>query len=371
MQAIPQIYQTMYSELAQRAVDAPFASEFDVSGRFVAQDVKGRKYWYFDTAGEGGKKKRTYIGPVADPEITKRVEAFKDLKADARTRRKIISTLVNEAYLLRPEKLTGEIVQSLARAGFFRLRGVLIGTVAYQCYPAVLGVRLPGSAMVTGDVDFAQFHSISVGVSDEMSSVLDLLRAIDPTFREIPHHADGRFTTQYKSRGGYKVEFLTPNRGCEEYTGRPTPMPALAGTHAQPLRFLDFLIDQPIRAVLLHGSGVPVNVPAPERYAIHKLIVASRRRLDNDGSAKSRKDRAQALSILEALIGNKQVEDIADAFVEAYDRGPAWREAIGTSMALLPDAGLARIREALADGIDRLGLDLKNYGMASSRPPGP
>ena len=69
--------------------------------------------------------------------------------------------------------------------------------------------------------------------------------------------------------------------------------------------------------------------------------------------------------------GRQMRADIADAFVEAYDRGPAWREAIGTSMALLPDAGLARIREALADGIDRLGLDPKNYGMASSRPPGP
>ncbi|WJI64332.1 GSU2403 family nucleotidyltransferase fold protein [Mesorhizobium sp. C416B] len=41
-------------------------------------------------------------------------------------------------------------------------------------------------------------------------------------------------------------------------------------------RFLDFLIRDPIRTALLHRSGLPVLVPSPQRYAIHKLIVASR-----------------------------------------------------------------------------------------------
>ena len=40
---------------------------------------------------------------------------------------------------------------------------------------------------------------------------------------------------------------------------------------------LDFLIRDPVRTVLLHRSGVPVLVPSPERFAVHKLIVATRR----------------------------------------------------------------------------------------------
>jgi hypothetical protein len=32
-------------------------------------------------------------------------------------------------------------VQALAEAGIFRLRGVLVGTVAYQCYPAMTSVQ--------------------------------------------------------------------------------------------------------------------------------------------------------------------------------------------------------------------------------------
>ncbi|WP_199699252.1 GSU2403 family nucleotidyltransferase fold protein [Oleomonas cavernae] len=48
------------------------------------------------------------------------------------------------------------------------------------------------------------------------------------------------------SRSGHLVEFLTPNRGSDDCSGRPTTMPALGGATAQPLWFLNFLIHQPI-----------------------------------------------------------------------------------------------------------------------------
>ncbi len=363
VQQIPHTYQTLYSELAQRSLEATFSSEFKVAGRFVSAEVKGRRYWYFDLSDRKGGKKRTYVGPVDDPEITKRVESFKDLKADVRERRKLVSTLVREAYLPRPERQTGEIVQALAEAGFFRLRGVLVGNVAYQCYSAVLSVRLPGTAMVTGDADFAQFHSISVAVEDQMPPVLETLKMVDQTFREIPHQADGRFTTQYVSRSGYKVEFLTPNRGSEDYGGQPAPMPAFGEAAAQPLRFLDFLIYQPIRAVLLYGAGVTVNVATPERYAIHKLIIADRRRMDNDGTAKGRKDLARAISIMEVMIEQRQKEDLADAYMEALDRGPAWKEAIRKSIGQIEDEVRQRIQSALVDGIRKLERDPAEYDL--------
>ena len=362
MRPIPHIYQTVYSELAQRTLDATFASDFDLRGRFVTQDVKGRKYWYFDVP-EGDTKKRTYVGPVDDEDITRRVENFKDLKADSRERRRLVSTLVREAYLPRAEGITGDIVQSLAEAGFFRLRGVLVGTVAFQCYPPLIGVRLPGTAMVTGDADFAQFHSISVAVGDEMPPILETLRAVDKTFREIPHNIDGRKTTQFANRSGYKVEFLTPNTGSDNYSGKPARMPALGGASAQPLRFLDYLIHQPVRGVLLHGAGVPVLVPAPERYAVHKLIVSSRRRVADDGTAKSRKDVAQATAIIEAMIGQRRRDDVADAYMEAYDRGPSWREAVSDGLSSIEDGARYTIMTGLAAGVTNLGGDPEAYGL--------
>jgi hypothetical protein len=355
-------YQTLYSELVQRSLDESFTSEFSSSGRFVAVEVKGKKYWYFDTPKrEGGGQDRRYVGPVDDPEITKRVEAFKDLKADLKGRRRLVSTLTREAYLPRPLSMAGQVVEQLAKAGFFRLRGVLVGTVAYQCYPAVLGRRLDAVAMQTGDADFAQFHEISVAIKDSMPPILEVLRKVDPTFREVPSQVDGRVSTQFVSRDKFKVEFLTPNQWSNDQEGKPVPMPALGGAAAFPLRFLDYLIYQPIRAVLLHGAGVPVLIPSPERYAIHKLIVGSRR---NEGTAKSFKDRLQAKSISEAMIANRQHADLAAAFMEAWDRGDHWRTAIRTSIATYDDGFQGSFRAELVKGITELDSDPAAYDLA-------
>lgn len=360
MPMIDHTYQTLYSELAQRALDASFSSDFPVEGRFISMESRRRRYWYFDLPEEGGGKKRRYVGPVEDGEITRRVEAFKDLKADNRARRKIVSTLTREAYLPRPENAVGRVVQALAESGFFRLRGVLVGTVAFQCYSALLGVRLPNAAMQTADADLAQFHSISAAVGDTLPPVLDTLRDVDSTFREIPDGTDGRQTTRYVSRSGLRVEFLTPNRGSAEHGERPAAMPALGGASAQPLRFLDFLIHRPVRAVMLHGAGIPVLVPAAERYAVHKLIVASRRRTDDDGTAKNRKDRMQAAALIEAMVEQGQADLLADAYVEAWNRGPAWRSAIAESLRALENETV----EALGEAVQAIGEPPADYGFA-------
>ncbi|MBR0801684.1 hypothetical protein JQ615_40770 [Bradyrhizobium jicamae] len=358
-------YQTLYSELVQRCLDESFTSEFSANGRFVAVAVKDKKYWYFDTPKlEGGGQNRRYVGPVDDPEITKRVEAFKDLKAGLKGRRRLVSTLIREAYLPRPLPMAGQVVEQLAKAGFFRMRGLLVGTVAYQCYSAVLGRRLDAVAMQTGDADFAQFHAISVAIKDSMPPILEVLREVDRTFREISSQADGRASTQFVSRDNFKVEFLTPNQWSDDQAGKPVTMPALGGASAFPLRFLDYLIYEPVRAVLLHGAGVPVLVPSPERYAIHKLIVGSRRKLDRDGTAKSAKDRLQARSIIEAMIENRQHVDVASAFMEAWDRGDQWKAAIRTSIATYDDGFRRSLRTELGNCVTELGFDPTKYDLA-------
>src|SRR5215475_13196323 len=249
-------FQTLYSELVQRSLDESFTSDFSSNGLFVAVEGKGKKYWYFDTPKpKSDGQDRRYVGPVDDPEITKRVEAFKDLKADLKGRRRLVSTLTREAYLPRPLPIAGQVVEELAKAGFFRMRGVLVGTIAYPCYSAVLGRRLDAVAMQTGDADFAQFHEISVAIKDSMPPILEVLRRVDRTFREVPSQADGRVSTQFVSRDKFKVEFLTPNQWSFDNDAETTEIYTLSLHDALPLRFLDYLIHQPIRAVLLHGAG--------------------------------------------------------------------------------------------------------------------
>jgi len=127
-------------------------------------------------------------------------------------------------------------------------------------------------------------------------------------------------------------------------------MPALGGASADPLRFLDFLIREPVRTILLHRSGVPVVVPDPSRYAVHKLIVASRRHIDGQGPAKREKDIRQAALLFEALQQTRRSADLAHVYNEAWERGPAWQEGIRTGAGMLPAQDAERLNTVLIEG---------------------
>lgn len=112
--------------------------------------------------------------------------------------------------------MTGKIVEGLARAGWFRLRGVLVGTIAFQTYPGLVGA-LPASALVTRDVDLAMDHGISVSVGDSVDPVIDVLRSIDPTFEPVPHLTERARAATFVNHRGFPVEFLSPNRGSDDH----------------------------------------------------------------------------------------------------------------------------------------------------------
>ena len=100
------------------------------------------------------------------------------------------------------------------------------------------------------------------------------------------------------------VEFLVPERG--RGSDKPYRLPQL-GLNAQPLRFLEFLAQDTITADV---EGVSVRLPQPANFALHKLVVLSRRA----GRAKQAKDREAAMKVLEALIDQGQDDSIRKAF---------------------------------------------------------
>ncbi len=355
MKQIDLIFRTMVAELGQRLLDASFTAEYPLDGRFVPVTVKDRKYWYFDTPSEDGGKNRRYVGPVDDIEINRRVENFKFIKDDVKARRKLVSTLVREAGLIAPETLTGNVVEALAQAGLFRLRACLVGTVAFQTYSAHLGIRLPSASILTGDADIAQDYAISAEVGDSLPPIIDILQSIDPTFRALPHRSGSPRSTTFRNATGYKVEFLTGNRGSDEYLDKSADMPALGGASADPLRFLDFLIYNPVRTVLLHKSGVSVIVPDPARFAVHKIIVAGRRPTETTGTAKRDKDLRQAIILFEALIETGRGDSLAAAMEEALERGESWRAAIKLGARHIPP----KQGQYIFDTFNELGLDLR------------
>ena len=335
--------QTLFAELQQRCLDAEFDAVFDERGSFVTKSVKGQDYWYYQRK-IAGNVVRLYAGPVRDPAVSNRVTFFGKIKADFGQRREIVRALLATG-LPQPDPTTGIVIDAMTKAGFFRLRGVLIGTVAFQCYAGMLGVKLSGSTLMTQDADFAQFYDISRAVGDTMPPILDVLRKADPAFKPIPHLIDPVRVTRFRNDDNYLVEFLTPNRGSDDHMGRPALMPALGGASAQPLRYLDFLIRDPVRSVLLYQGGIPVTVAAPERYAIHKLIVAVMRRQDN---AKPAKDIAQAQQLIEAMMTGRKLQ-LAEAWTDAWDRGPEWRRNLTMGASMLDDASRNGLASAVTE----------------------
>jgi hypothetical protein len=332
--------QTMFAELLQRSLDAEFDAEFPEKGSFKRKKSKGRLYWHYQWR-DGEKVRNKYVGPATDAGIASQIERFGEIKSSFKRRQTLIRALI-AAGLPTPDPLSGAIVEAMWKAGFFRLRGVLVGTLAFQTYAGPLGVNLGSRPLMTQDADFAQFWGISENIGESIADPLTILRGVDPTFRAIPHLKDPNVSTRYRNRMDYAVDFLTPNRGSADHQGRPARMKALGGAGAQPLRHLDFLLHQTERSVLLYGGGVPVTVPRAERYAVHKLIVA----VERVEQAKAPKDILQAHTLIQALALRRPAE-LAQAWKTAWASGDQWRKKL--------DAGRQRLPMESQETLDRLG----------------
>lgn len=330
----------MFAELLQRSLDAEFDDMFDERGTFRKKRSKDRMYWHHQRK-IAGKVVSTYVGPVTDKSISDRVKRFNDIKSDFKARQEMVRALA-AAGLPSPDPLTAQIVQAMWKAGFFRLRGVLIGTVAFQTYAGPLGIKLPGRPLQTQDADFAQSWGISENIGESITPLLDVLRSVDETFREVPNVNDPFVTTSYRNKAAYRVDILTPNRGSDEHQSKPARMKALGGAGAQPLRHLDYLIYETERSVLLYGGGIPITVPRAERYAVHKLIVAAERQ----DQIKSSKDVLQASILIEALRKKRPLE-LAKAWNTAWDAGPRWREKLESGRERLPEEARAALGDVL------------------------
>lgn len=299
----------------------------------IEERVRNGRVYLYDKFRIGTQMKSRYLGE-GTPELRQRLAQAADLKAQAGDRGKTMARL---ARVLRAEGFigtdrdTGSLLSAFARAGVFRLGGTLVGTAAYGLYQGELGVRFGSEDLAqTGDIDFASFQRLSVALGDQVGeNPGDILQTLK--FDPVPGVGDRQVWKWRQNRGAAMVEFLTPAFGDE----RVKPLPAL-GVSAQALNYLNFLIAEPIPAVALYRSGVLVQIPRPERFAIHKLIVADRRQGGPD-QAKSRKDRGQAAFLIEVLAQDRP-DDLREALEDARSRGPRWRDRIAASLKRMPDS---------------------------------
>jgi hypothetical protein len=320
--------QVAYQDLLRLHQDEA-ASE--LIGSIEERHRNGRVYLY-DKFRIGTEMKSRYLGEGTE-ELRARLVKAEALKAAASERRETMARL---ARVLRAEGFiatdrdTGSLLLAFARAGVFRLGGTLVGTAAYALFQGELGVRFASDELAqTGDIDFASFERLSVALGDRVEEEpSDILQSLK--FDPVPALQGRQVWKWRQNRGTAMVEFLTPAFGEETVK----QLPAL-GVSAQALNYLNFLIAEPIPAVALYRSGVLVQIPRPERFAIHKLIVADRRRAGPD-QGKARKDRGQAAYLI-AVLAEDRPDDLREAYQDVLSRGPRWRERIESSLNRLPE----------------------------------
>jgi hypothetical protein len=220
---------------------------------------------------------------------------------------------------------SARVIRALADAGIFAAGGVLVGTHAFISLGNLLGMRWSSGSLRTQDVDLARASEsdIDVAVPDAELDVPEVLDSLKMGFVPVPPLDPKQPSTSFKVRGqSLRVDLLCPKRGRGPET-EAIFLPRFNAA-AQPLEYLDYLLDAPERALIVNGGAVLVNVPAPARFALHKLLVAQLRPAAMQG--KAAKDLAQASDVLEALIEDRP-GDLELAWSALAGRGARWDKA--------------------------------------------
>lgn len=323
MKKQPLEVQTLYAELLEQLV--AFEAERAIGhaqGSFVTKTIKGETYCYFQHMEPGGTKRQLYLGrkdEVLDRVIARHRESRTDM-ADERASIKRLCSLLRVGGALVTDSPSARVLRALSDAGLFHLGGVLVGTHAYTVIGNLLGVSWEGGALRTQDVDVAASRTLSVALGatpdTDVPGALDSLQmGFLPVLGLDPTHP----STSFKVRGqGLRVDLLTPAGNAA--ASAPIHVPRLNAA-AQPMMYLDYVIERPVRGAIIDGEGILVSVPDPARFAFHKLIVATARPAAMH--AKRDKDVRQASEVLSVLI-EERPGDIELAWEALESRGGRW-----------------------------------------------
>lgn len=343
--ALPESTRAVYAELLEQTIHAEAAAVTagDPGGTFASKQIRGASYWYLQRS-EGGAKRQRYLGPDSDElrQWIERVREARALDAPDDSRRRELCAMLAAGGAARESAAVIHTLELLANAGLFRLGGVLVGTVAFATQGTMLGVRFGDREVRTGDVDIGYDADLGVALAANVGRA-DLRRAFGASplgFLPVPMLDPGQPSTSFKVRGReLRVDFLTPLRGADR--GKPVMLPAL-NVAAQPLRFLDYLIETAVPAVVVGPSGVLVRVPDPARSAFHKLWTAQRRAVGE--AAKASKDQRQAIDLLTVLVQERPTA-LKEAWA-ALRRRPGMLRATERAMKRLPGELPQSLQEA-------------------------
>lgn len=333
MERLPLETQTLYAELLEQLTALETRRSIGrVPGCFVTKTVKAETYYYFQYSDPGGVLRQRYVGKRT-PALDKVVARFQEERGEREVEVAQVQRLcaqLRAGGALTTDSAVARVIKALAESGLFHLGGALIGSHAFTVLGNLLGVRWTQHAVKTQDIDIAGGLHLDIAVPDLHADIPKTLDALKMGFLPVPALTPKSPSTSFKVRGSaLRVDFVTPLKH------RRNVAPVFIrrfNMAAQPLPYLDYLIERCERGALVDGQGVLVNVPAPARFAFHKLIVSRAR--DVSARTKSDKDLVQAAQIFEALVEDRP-GDLRLAWEALESRGEAWTRKAAAGLSVL------------------------------------
>ncbi|MDX8387445.1 MAG: GSU2403 family nucleotidyltransferase fold protein [Ghiorsea sp.] len=285
----------LYSKLLEQ-LQADTQEGVPSSGSIVKKAIGNQEYWYHQYRFIG-KQRQSALGVGAPAE---------DWIRAMETRERLCALLASgRMHFLGARSVEANVLGHLVASGVFKSGAILVGSYAFGAICNMLGIRVDTQLTKTQDSDFEIDRTIKFAIENPKleDSLLEAGMHAIPGF-DKPITATSFRTPDKK----VKVDFLTPITSNK--TGKAIRL-TKHGVHADGLKYLGYLIEEPVNAALVTQYGTFVTVPQPARFAFHKLIVATQRPAMQE--AKRRKDVLQAALILRYLLEYR-----------AHDLRPAW-----------------------------------------------
>jgi len=216
------------------------------------------------------------------------------------------------------------VLKRLGDHRFFRAGGILIGTHAFLAYQNMLGT-LWGAGTTTQDNFAHPGSNIAIALPTDVH--VDTHKAIESLQMGFLPNASNTTYTKEDERD-FQIDFVT----SQTRDDKPLRIDAL-NVNLQPLKFMEFSMEDVNQTAVLSPDGpIVVNCPAPERFGLHKLLVAGERK--GEFQTKANKDIDQANCLI-ACLAEARPGSLADACADLLSRGKGWRSRFVEGLELL------------------------------------
>ena len=301
MYPISQNILATYTDLLEAKLrEREFLSELlhGTEGSYITQKSSRGTYWYFQkTDPVSGERKKEYLGPDKGEtgehvrRLKKLLEIYRRFGEQEQFAQRV--RVLRKFYAL-PTVLEAKTFLILERAGVFLNGGVIVGTHAFRSFSLVLGYGLRDNTRTT-DIDLFGTRTIHLSKTrlEEMAAIITRNLSLQPLPTMDKKQRSNAFLVE---NSDLKLEILTDLVHSES---NPESIKDISSMpfYAQPLEMQDYLTRNAIPAVIPVNKGILVNIPEPERFAVHKLWLSTQRK----DSFKARKDLAQAAAIISIM----------------------------------------------------------------------